>query len=850
MDKSEDICASSRNIPELLAPAGDWDCLRAAVENGADGVYFGFSSHNARMRARNFTIDELPKIMEFLHLRGVRGYVALNTLVFTEELSEVAKVVEKIILGGADALLVQDIGLCKIIRQISPDFPIHASTQMTITNSDGVRIARELGCTRVVMSRECSLVEIKKIKQELGADCPELEIFVHGALCVSYSGQCLTSESLGGRSANRGECAQACRMPYELICDGKRISLGDQRYLLSPKDLVGYELLPQIIESGISSVKIEGRLKSPEYVACITRIYRDALDKYKQGKILTNNGRLIIPNDVWYKMQMAFSRGFYTGWLNGINNQELVHARFGKKRGVYLGTVSKIHNKKVFFKLESKLSRGDGVVFDCGRPDLDEEGGRVYEIFKDNNQVADASAGEYVAISFGRDSIDFNNIHIGDKIWKTSDPALEREIKSSLTTPSYKKPLKITVYGKNELMIEVEDERGNSVVVKSSLPFVESNQDSNEVLKNQLGRLGGTQFYLSELKNNLDGNLILPLSELNRLRREAIQLLEQQRAKPPGWAVNKLNLKINCNSNISKINPQLIVLVRNLEQFKAALKCGIQYIYCDFEDIRKYDEAVKLAREGINKGEQNNPKIYVACPRIFKDGEEGVLKKIADCGADGFIVRNFAQLEYFSKSDCVVDFSLNIANPISAEFIMNRWKPMRITASYDLNIPQIIDLLKTAPSDWFEITLHQHIPMFFMEYCLFCKFLSSGSNWQDCGRPCERHQLKLRDRVGAEHPIKADVNCRNTVFNALAQTGAESFQELIEAGARWFRIEFVDETPETVMKTIQQYKELFCGKISGKELWKRMKVLNQIGVTRGQLLREDNKRGYKAVSWG
>ncbi len=846
---AEDICASNRNIPELLAPAGDWECLRAAVENGADGVYFGFSSHNARMRARNFTINELPKIMEFLHLRGVRGYVALNTLVFTEELSEVAKAVEKIISGGADAVLVQDIGLCKIIRRISPDFPIHASTQMTITSSDGVRIARELGCTRIVMSRECSLAEIKKIKQDLVADCPELEIFIHGALCVSYSGQCLTSESLGGRSANRGECAQACRMPYELICDGKRLSLGDQRYLLSPKDLVGYELLPQVIESGISSVKIEGRLKSPEYVACITRIYRDALDKYKQDATLMNNGRSTIPNDVWYKMQMAFSRGFYTGWLDGINNQELVHARFGKKRGVYLGAVSKIHNKKLFLKLASRLSRGDGVVFDCGRPDLDEEGGRVYEVFKDDNQVTNASAGEYVAISFGRDSIDFNSIHIGDKIWKTSDPSLEREIKTNLTTPSYKKPLKITVYGKNELMIEVEDERGNSVVVKSSAPLLEANQDPNQVLKNQLGRLGGTQFYLSELKNNLDGNLILPLSELNRLRREAIQLLEQKRAKPPCWAVNNFNLEINRNGNVSKTNPRLIVLVRNLEQFYAALKCETQYIYCDFEDIRKYGEAVKLAKEDTANRERHNLRIYVACPRIFKDGEEGVLKKIADCGADGFIVRNFAQLEYFSKSICVADFSLNISNPISAEFIMNRWKPQRITISYDLNIPQIIDLLKSTP-DWFEITLHQHIPMFYMEYCLFCKFLSTGTNWQDCGRPCEKHQLKLRDRVGAEHPIKADVNCRNTVFNALAQTGAESFQELIDAGARLFRIEFVDETPETVIKTIQQYKELFCGKISGKELWKRMKLLSQIGVTRGQLLREDNQKSHKTVSWG
>ncbi|MGC8743072.1 MAG: DUF3656 domain-containing U32 family peptidase [Verrucomicrobiia bacterium] len=850
--------AELNRLPELLAPAGDWDCLRAAVENGADGVYFGLSSHNARIRAKNFSLDQLPQTMEYLHLRGVKGYVTVNTLVFTNELDEVAGLIEKIIRSGADAVLVQDIGLCRLIRQISPDFPVHASTQMTVTNATGARTAKELGCSRIVVARECSLAEVVRIKEILGNDCPELEIFVHGALCVAYSGQCLTSESLGGRSANRGECAQACRMPYQLVCDGRVLDLADQRYLLSPKDIAALELLPEIVRCGaISSIKIEGRLKSPEYVANITRIYRNALDSLAAKGGTNETVQLLKNDDVWYKMQMAFSRGIYTGWLNGINNQQLVHARFGKKRGVFLGAVKKIHNGRVYLTLEGKLNRGDGVVFDCGRPDLDEEGGRVYEIFSCKNELSKQSAdsGEYVALAFGSGDINFKNIHVGDRLWKTSDPALERELRKSFSSnsPNYKRAIKIKVSGSagNVMEMIVEDELGNRVCVKSEIPLVEASEKplDDETLKSQLGRLGGTQFYLAEFENYLVGNVILPFSEINRLRREAIARIEQVRKQPPRWtiATERYHREIHRNNVSESLTPQLITLVRNIDQFKAALNCGVKTIYCDFEDIRKYDDVVAIARQA---GETARPKIYIAPPRVFKDGEEGILKKIRQCGADGYLVRNFAHLEYFAGLPTVCDFSLNIANPLSAQFIMNRWKPQRITISYDLNIPQIIDLLNGAPPNWFEITLHQHMPMFYMEYCLFCKFLSSGTNWRDCGRPCEKHKLKLRDRVGAEHAVIADAGCRNVVYNALAQTGAEFFNDLYKAGARWFRIEFVDEPADIVIKTIQKYRALFENKISGKDLWKELRLISQIGVTRGQLMKEDSKKDLPAVNWG
>src|SRR6476469_1166029 len=276
--------------PELLAPAGHWDCAKAAVENGADAIYFGLDRFNARMRSQNFTEADLPKLMEFLHRRGVKGYVTLNTLIFPKELAEAEQYLRAIIAAGVDAVIVQDVGICRLIRAISADFPIHVSTQMTITSAAGVEFARELGCNLVVLARECSLQEIEKIQasqkadqvSEPGESSPRaalpLEVFVHGALCVAYSGQCLTSEALGGRSANRGECAQACRMPYELISDGNLVPLGDRKYLLSPQDLAGLDVLPELARVGVASLKIEGHLKSPEYVANITRVYRTALD--------------------------------------------------------------------------------------------------------------------------------------------------------------------------------------------------------------------------------------------------------------------------------------------------------------------------------------------------------------------------------------------------------------------------------------------------------------------------------------------------------------------------------------------------------------------------------------------
>ncbi|HEX8203099.1 MAG TPA: peptidase U32 family protein, partial [Isosphaeraceae bacterium] len=399
--------------PELLAPAGDRACLAAAVENGADAVYFGLKGHNARARAVNFDLEELPEVLAGLHRRGVRGYVTLNTLIFPAELEGVEAIVRRVAAAGVDAVIVQDLGLVRLIRALTPDLEIHASTQMSVTSAEGVRLARELGCSRVILARELSLAEIARVREL--ATLP-VEVFVHGALCVAYSGQCLTSEALGGRSANRGECAQACRMPYEILCDGEPVDLGSVPYLLSPQDLAAFDLVPRLVELGVASLKIEGRLKAPEYVAQITRSYRRAIDAACAGRPVEFTRREV------QEMEMTFSRGFSHGFLDGTNHKVLVRGDYAKKRGIFLGTVAAIRGERVRLDLAAPVKTGDGVVFDGDEADgLPEQGGRVYEVARvgrgrrgATSPVAEGglSAGP-AELSFGRRDLDPRRIRPG-----------------------------------------------------------------------------------------------------------------------------------------------------------------------------------------------------------------------------------------------------------------------------------------------------------------------------------------------------------------------------------------------------------------------------------------------------
>jgi putative protease len=611
--------------------------------------------------------------------------------------------------------------------------------------------------------------------------------------------------------------------------------------------------LPDLVRAGVSSLKIEGRLKSPEYVASITRVYRQALDKMcapapdaPNAPTAQKSPATAALDPAHYELQMAFSRGQYTGWFRGINNQELAHGRFGTKRGVVLGTITRVSGESVALTLSAPLKPGDGVVFDAGNPAEREEGGRVYQV-----EPSRSTAGETV-LRFGHGDINWPRVRAGQRVWKTNDPALDRELRATFEGEKirFQRPITLELHGHvgTPLTLIARDAHGHVAQADSALPLAaaENQPLTTERLRDQLGRLGGTPFSLGELINHLEGAVMLPVSELNRLRRETIATLEQRAAEPTRWQFHPAPsglaaLPLPAASAAPAAAPEIIVVVRSLEQLDAALTCaGITTVYCEFENPKHYRDAVTRFRAWQATAPAAAPglpasSIWVAPPRITKPGEEWILKQVRSCDADGYLVRNYDHLAYFAADRRRGDFSLNVANPLTAAHYLQRHGLERVTASYDLNIVQLEALLQAAPGAWFDLTIHQHMPMFHMEHCVFCAFLSKGKDYHDCGRPCDTHRVALRDRVGAELPLKADAGCRNTVYNNRAQTGADYVARLLELGARSFRVEFINEGADEVVRTLTRYQQLLRGEITGADVWRELKLLNQLGVTRGQM---------------
>ena len=837
--------------PELLAPAGDRECLRAAVENGADAVYFGLNcGFNARARATNIVPGELAEVISFLHHRGVKGFVTLNTLAFSDELPELESLVQHIARSNVDAVLVQDLGLARLVRAICPELAIHASTQMTLSSAECIQVAEELGIERVVLPRELSIREIAKLRKSTRV---ELEAFVHGALCVAYSGQCLTSESLGGRSANRGQCAQACRLPYDLICDGEDVDLGDQKYLLSPQDLAAYDLTPDLIAAGVCSFKIEGRLKTPEYVANITRHYRQAIDAAVRGKPVE------LTRDEVREMELSFSRGFSPGWLNGDDHKMLVPGLSSSKRGVLLGEITQFKGARIEVRLAGPVARGDGIVFDGDRAAKAEQGGRVYGIYI-RGRSEEAATGGLVELEFQRDSLDFNQLHVGQRLWKTDDPQLTTRLRKTFTGPD---PLR-----KRSVVFDVRavvgaplvitarlkefQAAGRDIVVRvessDHLPVARKHPITRDFLQEQLSRLGNTVYELTQLDAEISGDPMIPLSVLSKLRQQLVAELDRvtqtARVRQISTATPLQTLRDAVDRTASGENPiatepRLHVLCRTLDQVRelARIKQSLNstdehqrsVVYADFSDIREYREATQVAHEaGLT--------IFLATPRIQKPDELGLFHAIGKHPADGILVRNLAGLRYFTERGVTViaDYSLNVTNELTAAFLKQQGAG-RLTASYDMNRDQLLTMVAAVPAAWMEVVIHQHMPMFHMEHCVFCSVLSPGTNKTNCGRPCDSHVVQLRDRVGSEHPLQADVGCRNTLFNAVPQSAAEAVRTLIEQGIRDFRVDFLTETARAVQQTLTLYRDLLAGRVPAEKVWRELHAANRVGVTRGTL---------------
>lgn len=822
--------------PELLAPAGNLTCARAAVENGADAIYFGLEAgFNARARAENISLEQLPDLMQMLHRRGVRGYVTLNTLTFTDELPRLEKYVRQLAIDGVDAVLVQDIGVARLVRRICPALEIHASTQMTLTDAAAINAVAALGISRVVLARELSLEEIRKITARTTMP---LEVFVHGALCVAYSGQCLTSESLGGRSANRGQCAQACRLPYEMLCDGQEKDLGPVRYLLSPQDLAAYPLVPQLIQAGVASLKIEGRLKTPEYVANIVQHYRQAIDAAMAGrpKLWTAEEQR--------QMEMSFSRGFTPGWLEGNDHKRLSPGISSAKRGVKVGTVIQRQGSRLQVALDLPLAKGDGVVLEGDRVEGSEVGGRIYEIFQRGRSLDEPASGE-VQLAFARGLLDNADIFPGQEIWQTDDPQLTKRLRKTFENAQPQRlvdlDVKLHIACEQPITMQVICQ-GQSIEIRSDhVPeMARKHPLTEEVLRQQLGRLGASVYRLRHLSATLQGQPMVPLSVLGSLRKQMLEALEtlplrHRRDVAEAAVLPELLAQVAAGpapSGKTAATPpaRLHVLCRSLHQIQMAVDAGAKFLIADFHDIRQYREAVQVVQAA-------GASLRLASLRIHKPGEDGLLKAMSKHAADGWLVRNLtaAQVAIEKQIPWSADFSLNVTNPLSAAWWIERGA-QRVTASYDLNRDQLLELVAATPASWLEVVVHQHMPMFHMEHCVFCNVLSPGTNKTNCGRPCDRHEVQLRDRVGALHVLHADIGCRNTLYNGTAQSGAEAVRPLIERGVRDFRIELLNDCPEAeVQRLVELYGSLLAGQIDGAQVWKQLKADNRVGVTRGTL---------------
>jgi putative protease len=824
--------------PELLAPAGDWEALRAAVANGANAVYFGLNRFNARHRATNFTLQELREVMTYLHDHNVRGYVTFNTLIFSDELPDAVDFIAACAAAGVDAMIVQDLGIARLIHRMAPTLPVHGSTQMTLTEPRGIEFVRELGISRVILARELSTAEIGQIHK---ATRVPLEVFVHGALCVAYSGQCLTSESIGGRSANRGQCAQACRLPYDLIVDGEKREMGGKEYLLSPQDLAAYDLIDSLLRIGVCSFKIEGRLKSAQYVAAATQTYRTAIDAAEKGSAYRIDPRQ------HQDLAQSFSRGFTHGFLDGADHQTLVHARFPKSRGVRVGTVAG-HTRLgllINLSLRDGIKVGDGLAFDEGHPEQDEQGGQV--------DIA-LPAGKLLKVSFRTGQVNPSAVMKGATVWKTNDPAVRRRLEQSFARENvvHRAPLRARVRAVigEPLRAEVRNDTGDVIHVETEQPVEQAQKFplTVELFNEQFGRMGQTPFVLVE--TTLTGStpddppeaVMVPKSVLNELRRKSVEALRQLRVRGAVHELAEPQALANIRDSLDCASAEggevrLSVLVRSTDQLHAVLnwpgKVGIRpdLIYCDFEDVRRYKEAIADARSvGMT--------LAPATLRVVKPSEEGLLRQIADLEPDAVLVRNLAAVSFYAQQSPQIpmygDYSLNVANEITADIFASGGL-VRMVPSYDLNWQQLAALLKRFDGSRFETVVHQHMPMFHMEHCVFAHTLSKGKDYRDCGRPCDRHRVELRDRVGQLHPLLPDVGCRNTLFNAAAQSAAEFVPRMRELGVSCFRVELLRESADESISLLDRYARVLRGVEDGKTACRQLRVLNQLGVTRGTL---------------
>ena len=880
---------------ELLAPAGSREALTAAVESGADAVYLAGNMFGARAYADNFDEDGMKEAIRFAHLRGVHVHVTVNTIMDSRELPELKKYLRFLHEAGADAVLVQDLGAARIVRETVPELPMHASTQMTVHNLDGVRALEALGFSRVVLSREVTLEAVRNICANARA---EIEVFVHGALCVCYSGQCLMSSMIGGRSGNRGRCAQPCRLPYTLVDEKDNDLLGDSagKYLLSPRDMNTINLLPELLEAGVTSLKIEGRMKRPEYVAVAVGCYRRAVDSYLSGNFA-------VAEEDKRALAQIFNRDFTTAYLEKKQGRNMMSDKRPNNRGLMLGRVQEYYpltggSGQAVIKLATGLNLNDQVDFWV------KVGGRVTATVQDmqlvtgltgknsekkaaqkkkNNQrqkddrrqkqqdkkgglnpqnllsVTSASAGDTVVLTIK------GCVFPGDRAFKVYDAELMEAAKVMYNTgaPVRRFGVKAQVRAAvgEPLTLCLMDEDGHTAEAKTEFIGQEAIKRplTAETLEKQIGRLGTSIFALRSLKAEILGNVMIPVSELNEVRRKCVEQLENMRlaeleaeaAKAGREAAAAVRAGIanfhraagSCGRERDG-NIGITVVADDLAKLSAALDGGADRIVFGGENYRHeaitlpmHEMAVKLAR-------QSGAKVVFNTPRIIRDGELDAfhrwLESVRDMGAVGISVHNIGSLYSAIKlTDLPVeaDFSL-ISYNIETLRHFQELGISRVVLSPELNLAQLADLAGQSPLP-VECLVDGNLELMVSEYCCTGSFLG-GLDKGSCGAPCVNSGKKffLKDRKDIKFPLVMDQYCHMHLLNSSRLSMLSHAMKFRDMGISSLRIDgrYMDEGQ--LRKTVRNYRRYMAYPAELTEVEKNaVQQLEGENITRGHYFR-------------
>lgn len=826
---------------ELLAPVGSEEALVAAVESGANAIYLAGKAFGARAYAPNFTDEDLANAVRFAHLRNVQVYVTVNTLVDDGEMPELARYLRYLYEIDVDAIIVQDIGVAKLANKVVPDLPLHASTQMTVHNLAGVDFLEKIGFTRVVLARELSLDDIKYICKNTKV---EIETFVHGALCISYSGQCLMSSMIGGRSGNRGRCAQPCRLPYTLIDESGNNVLDSAEageYLLSPRDMNTLDLIPDFIEAGVVSFKIEGRMKRPEYVAIVVDAYRQVIDSFLK------TGQVIIDQQRQKELAQIFNRDFTTAYLKGKEGRNMMSDRRPNNRGVRIGRVIDYnhHAKYVDIKLDETLAKDDIVDFWV------KVGGRVSStvtsLIVDGVEVDTAFPGMVARIPVS------SPVRINDRVFKVFDAKLMQRARDffNQSTPKRRIPInvRVDVFEGKPMTISIQDNEG----YHSSAETVFVTQKAlkrpltEDVIIKQVDRLGNTIFKIENIECNIGGEVMVPVSEINDARRRAIEELENERLQrfarnlvPKHQVIlNELSLPV---IQPKKTKPQLVVNVDSFEKVAICIENGADIIMFGGESFNHKPIGENDYKRVAELVHNSGRKLILSTPRLVKEWQvKGLtedLRLFKSLEPDAVSVGNLGVLEMardLAINSIHIDYPMNIYNSIAVAFFAER-RINSMTLSPELTFKQIEELVKRGPMVY-ECLVDGYLELMITEFCAVGSYLGK-LGLGNCNQACSNGMYWLNDRKNAKFPLVTDQFCRMHVLNSKRLSMLPHVNQFGAIGINRIRIEGKKDSVSELGRVTRLYREILD---IGKEhpIFTDSRVLESVeqDITRGHYFR-------------